>query len=63
LGIIGIILFIILLFSLIKSLILPQYMIVVIFSIMMIYSFMTTIFSDIAIMITVCGLLQIKSKY
>ena len=63
LGIIGVLLVVIILYNLIKSLYLPRYIFIPIFLIIIIYSFMTTIFSDLAIMITLCGLLQIRNKY
>ena len=62
LGLIGLVVFISLLFTLVKSLILPSYMFVIIFIIMITYSLMTTIFSDIAIMITLCSLFHIKNE-
>lgn len=58
LGILGLIIFVLLLFSLIKSLGLASHMTFVVFALMIVYSFMTTIFSDVAIMITLISLLQ-----
>lgn len=62
LGLVGLTVFIFALFSLVKSFYLPGYMATVIFGVTIVYSFMTTIFSDIAILITLCGLLQIRNE-
>lgn len=58
LGLLGIIIFALLLFTLIKSLGLSSHMTFVVYLLMIVYSFMTTIFSDLAIMIILISLLQ-----
>lgn len=58
LGIIGVLLLVMLLYAIVKSLELSIYISVFVFAIILIFAFMTTIFSDLAIMITLISLLQ-----
>lgn len=62
LGIIGLILLGVILYNMVKSLYLPHNIFIFILLTIVVYSFMTTIFSDIAIMMTLCGLLQIRNR-
>lgn len=63
LGIIGIFIFIFLLYAIVTSLELSGYISIFIFAIVIVYSLMTTIFSDLAIMITLISLLQKRETY
>ncbi len=58
LGIVGVVLFVLLLYAIVKNLCLSSYISIFVFSITLIFSFMTTIFSDLGIMITLTCLLQ-----
>jgi len=58
LGLIGLFLFLLLLWSLVRSLEISGYLSAIVFGVILIYSLMTTIFSDLAIMISLISLLQ-----
>ncbi|MFD2551534.1 hypothetical protein ACFSQP_06870 [Bizionia sediminis] len=58
LGILGLLLLFILLFRLAKSLDVPRYQTIFVFSVLCTYAFMTTIFGDIGIMVTVFGIFK-----
>ncbi|WP_452230593.1 hypothetical protein [Lacinutrix sp. MEBiC02404] len=62
LGIIGLILLILLLYLLVNSFNLDSSVKFILFGVVIIYAFMTTIFSDLAIMITLTSLLQNNNK-
>ncbi|QRM88728.1 hypothetical protein FG167_05600 [Lacinutrix sp. WUR7] len=62
LGIIGLILLILLLYLLVNSFNLDKGVKIILFGVVLIYAFMTTIFSDLAIMITLTSLLQNNKK-
>lgn len=63
LGIIGVIILIMLLYAIVKSLELSSYISVFVFSIILIFSLMTTILSDLGIMITLISLLQKRKNH
>ncbi|TDU43545.1 hypothetical protein BXY82_0959 [Gelidibacter sediminis] len=63
LGLFGVIIFVMLLYALVKSLALNGYISVFVFSIILIFSFMTTVFSDLGIMITLTSLLQKRNSH
>lgn len=62
LGIVGLILLIFLLYLLVNSFNLDKGVKIILFGVILVYAFMTTIFSDLAIMITLTSLLQNNNK-